>query len=124
MPSKESRLDKVHQSILSDYPDLSHISRDALENQMGTAEIIIFDTRPIVEYEISHIKGAIQIDPDMHAEQFRKKFSQAIKNKHIMLYCSVGRRSSKFGDRIEKTAMMGGGVRCAQFRGRPVWLAQ
>jgi len=103
-------LSKIHQEIISDYPNMSHISRAELENHLTSAGLLILDTRPIKEYNVSHIEGALQVDPDIGPEAFRTKFGKLLKNKKVVIYCSVGRRSSILGDRLHSTALTAGAI--------------
>jgi len=68
---KEKRLDTVHDKIMADYPELRHISRAGLQVWLtkDDANIVLLDTRPLSEYKISHIEGAVQIDPDSTARK-------------------------------------------------------
>lgn len=99
--TKDKRLDKVHQKIKSDYPSLRHVSRGGLQTWLAQDDpsIVVLDTRPLSEYKVSHIQGAIQIDPDSQA---RKLSAVPLDGKTVIVYCSVGRRSSNFATRLER----------------------
>ncbi len=101
-------LDKIHQRIVTDFPKISHISRAELETRLTSGEILILDTRPINEYNVSHIAGARQVDPDISPQLFQAKFGEALKNKRVVVYCSVGRRSTILGARLQSTALNAG----------------
>jgi len=112
-----SPLGKIHQKIVSDYPDMPHISRAELDKNLTSQEFLILDTRPIEEYNVSHIATALQVDPDISPEDFRLKFSKTLKNKRVILYCSVGRRSSNLGDRLKSTALNAGAISVQNMEG-------
>jgi len=62
-------------------------------------EIYILDAREKGEYEISHIPDARYIGYD----KFKKKTVQDIpKDAKVVVYCSVGYRSEKIGEKLEK----------------------
>lgn len=62
-------------------------------------EYTILDARELSEYQVSHIKGAIHIGFDeLNAEQLKK----LDKNKPIAIYCSIGYRSEKVGEKLQK----------------------
>jgi len=115
--ARSTPLDKIHQKIVTDYPDVAHISRAELEGRLTSDGLIIFDTRPLAEYNVSHIPGALQIDPNVSPEEFSTKFSQELKNKQVIVYCSVGRRSSNLGDRIQSLALSAGAVSVQNMEG-------
>ncbi len=63
------------------------------------SEVHIFDARELQEYEISHMAGAKylgynQFDPD--------RLKNIAKSDTIVLYCSVGYRSEKIGEKLKK----------------------
>lgn len=63
------------------------------------SEVHIFDTRSEEEYSISHIPGASFLG----YSSFDSKTIQDIpKTDTIVLYCSVGYRSEKIGERLQK----------------------
>ena len=115
--SRVNSLGKIHKTIVSDYPNISHISRTELAQHLASKGVLILDTRPQEEYEVSHIKGAQQVDPDISAEAFKIQFGNAVKNKKIIVYCSVGRRSSNFGQRLQSTALSAGAVSVQNMEG-------
>ncbi len=61
--------------------------------------IHIFDTRELAEYNVSHIKGAQYLGYD-HFDP--KLLADTPKDETIVLYCSVGYRSEKIGERLQK----------------------
>lgn len=62
-------------------------------------EVHIFDTRNVEEYDVSHIPGAAFLG----YESFDPKILQEVpKNDTIVLYCSVGYRSEKIGEKLLK----------------------
>ena len=108
---------KIHKTIMSDYPNISHISRTELAKSLATDELFILDTRPQEEYEVSHIKGALQVNPDISPEAFKTQFGHAVKNKKVIVYCSVGHRSSNFGQRLQSTALSAGAISVQNMEG-------
>ncbi len=62
-------------------------------------EVYIFDTREWREYEVSHIEGARYLGYD---DFDAKRLQDIPKNAKIVLYCSVGYRSEKIGEKVRK----------------------
>ena len=60
---------------------------------------IILDAREREEYEVSHIKGARYIGYKKFDES---QINDIPKDANIVLYCSIGYRSEKLGERLQK----------------------
>jgi rhodanese-related sulfurtransferase len=72
---------------------------DVEELKNDKDNVIILDAREKEEYDISHIEGAKYIGYN----QFSKKDMKAIpKDAKIVVYCSVGYRSEKIGEQLQK----------------------
>lgn len=110
-------LGKVHQNIVTEFPNMTHISRAEIETRLTSGEILLLDTRPVKEYNVSHIAGALQVDPDISPELFLIKFREALKNKQVVVYCSVGQRSSVLGTRLYSTALSAGAMSVQNMEG-------
>jgi rhodanese-related sulfurtransferase len=72
------------------------ISPNDLKRQ---ANVVILDARERVEYDVSHLPNAIFIGYN----NFEKKALDTIaKDKPIVVYCSIGYRSEKIGEKLKK----------------------
>lgn len=60
--------------------------------------IIVLDAREKTEFKVSHIKGAINVGYDYFKPSSVKKLD---KNAKVIIYCSVGYRSGKIGERLK-----------------------
>ena len=70
-----------------------------LQQGSGKEEVFILDIRSPKEYAISHLKNARMID----YENFDKSDVKDIpKNSRVIVYCSVGYRSERIGERLQK----------------------
>ena len=62
-------------------------------------EVYIFDTRKQEEYDLSHIEGAQYLG----FENFNvQRLGNLPKDSKIVLYCSIGYRSEKIGEKLKK----------------------
>ena len=61
-------------------------------------EVYIFDTRKKEEYDLSHIEGARYLGYEDFDQQ---KLEGLPKNSKIVLYCSIGYRSEKIGEKLQ-----------------------
>ena len=97
--SATAKLEEFHSGLTERYPDVSHVSPDELLNILPD-DTVLFDVREVVEFEVSHIKGAIQVSPSIWASSFVRKYGSQLKDKKVIFYCSVGERSSRLAQRV------------------------
>ncbi|WP_371396136.1 rhodanese-like domain-containing protein [Fretibacter rubidus] len=99
----------IQSDIQTALPDLSHISRADLDAQLTSAPntVVILDTRPAAEFNVSHIEGANRIDPDAAPQSLLSLTD--VRGKDVVLYCSVGWRSSLLGQ-ASKDALLAAGA--------------
>lgn len=106
-PAIEARepftLDVVMQKVRRDYSDVGHISAKALVDMVQREEnVLLIDVRERAEYSVSHLAGAVRADPDMSRSTFLDRFAAEARDKVVVLYCSVGVRSSKLARRVQE----------------------
>lgn len=100
-PNNENEaLRNTHEKIVRNFEGVSHISAASLSD-MAPKEYVLFDVRESEEYDVSHINGAIWVDPDIDAEEFLELYGDRLKGKFVILYCSVGVRSSRIAEQIK-----------------------
>lgn len=89
------KFDKEVSSYLSySIPILSVQDLNKIQN-----DVVILDARELEEYNISHIKNAQHIGYDHFDKEKLKSFN---KNDKIVIYCSIGYRSEKIGEKFKK----------------------
>ncbi|MBE9052635.1 rhodanese-like domain-containing protein [Nostocales cyanobacterium LEGE 11386] len=84
---------------------------------------LVVDARSQAEYEVSHLKSVVHIDP--HAPDFTA-LSAVAKDTPIVVYCSIGYRSAKIAQRLEQEGFSGvfnlnGGIFQWANEGRPIF---
>lgn len=93
--SQNPEFDKVLKDLLSfSVPTVS-----CEELKSNTSKTIILDCREKAEYDISHLKGAIHVGYDNFKAS---SIANLDKNSAIVVYCSVGFRSEKIGERMQR----------------------
>lgn len=60
-------------------------------------KIVLLDTRTKEEFDISHIQGAQFVNYDSYSSQ---DFKRIPKNSKVIVYCSVGYRSERVGEKL------------------------
>ena len=73
----------------------------SVEELKSVENYILLDSRELLEYNVSHIENAIQVGYDKFNA---KKIPTIIKDKSakIIVYCSIGIRSEKIGEKLLK----------------------
>ena len=67
--------------------------------EKGSSHYILLDTREKEEYEVSHLPGAVWTGYDNFQEELLDELD---KDKPVVVYCSVGYRSERIGERMKK----------------------
>ena len=94
------------ESLVDDrFPSVSHISTDSLSRVLANpgSALVLFDTRTRAEFDVSHIPGAVHLDPET------RDFSPLDtlgRDAQIITYCSVGYRSSEMAARLEEAGFV------------------
>lgn len=91
-------LSEIHADIVGDYPTVSHVTADDLTT-IRAENILLLDIREPEEFAVSHLPGAVQIDLDISETALLDRIGD-IQDKEVVVYCSVGRRSSIFAERM------------------------
>lgn len=96
----------VDKMIDSDFPDVQHISTDSLAALLADTTLpapLILDVRKPEEYAVSHLPGAVRVDPDATDFSFLDTVDSG---RTIVAYCSVGYRSSELAKRMEEAGIL------------------
>ena len=93
----QSDFDRKLQSLYKNTVPL--IRSDALLSEISKSDVIILDTRSAVEFEVSHLSGALLLNYDSFKPEDVKNVN---KNARIVVYCSVGYRSERIGEQLIK----------------------
>ena len=94
-------LQTIHQDIVQSYQGLEHLDAQQF-SELDPSQTIVFDVREEGEFEVSHLPNAIWVPPDFDAQEFIEDYGDAIAGKQAVFYCSVGRRSSEFAQRVRQ----------------------
>jgi rhodanese-related sulfurtransferase len=74
------------------------ISVDSLANIEQAKKPILLDTRAKAEFDVSHLSGAKWVDYETFTPEMVKDIG---KDQPIVVYCSVGYRSEKIGEKLK-----------------------
>lgn len=98
--SPEVELKTMTRRISTEFSEVSRISTADLAAWMADSTRQppqLIDVREPAEYVVSHLPGATQVNPDATVEQI---FSRVDPARPIVVYCSVGYRSSILAKRL------------------------
>ena len=95
------------------------VSSDSLAARLarGDSTLLVFDTRPLKEYDVSRLRDAIRVDPDLGVEEFLAVHGQGLSGRDLIFYCSVGYRSSGVVQRVMSAAQEMGARSVSNLRG-------
>ncbi len=85
----------VDRMVRSHFPEVPQISTDSLAARLtapGLPTPLLLDVRAEDEFAVSHLRGAVRVDPDAPDLAFLDTLARDVP---IVAYCSVGYRSSK-----------------------------
>lgn len=115
LSSIEKLIAREHPVPAISYHELIRLSEtDSLQ---PLQQYILFDVREQNEYETSHLRNAIRIDPDLEADKFVELYNRELNNKNLIFYCSVGYRSSIFLEKVKSLAQKNGALSLANLKG-------
>mmetsp|Transcript_39506 Transcript_39506/g.82897 ORF Transcript_39506/g.82897 Transcript_39506/m.82897 type:complete len:185 (+) Transcript_39506:149-703(+) len=99
-------------TVRAKFPGATQMSTSELEKRLaGGDEVVLVDTREKLEFQVSHLPGAVHVDPNAPREELvaavqravdvRAADSDAQSSLDVVCYCSVGWRSSKVVEAIQ-----------------------
>ena len=96
-----SPLPVIDQELRANFPDVASIKASELQKQLGGGKHpIILDVREREEFAVSHLRGAVRIDPEAELDDVLRAIGSDPKDRDIIVYCSVGVRSTKLAERV------------------------
>ena len=92
-----SPLDLLERRLARQFPKVANLQPETMQSLVGkkAGEIVVIDVRETSEFGVSHLPGAVRVNPDISQKRFLARFARAARGKTVILYCSVGYRSSK-----------------------------
>lgn len=92
----------VERMIERDYPAAQPLSTDSLHTWLEDETVsspVLLDVRKAEEYAVSHLEGAIRVDPNTTDFTFLADYTRETL---IVAYCSVGYRSAAIAERLQE----------------------
>jgi rhodanese-related sulfurtransferase len=107
----------VDAQLTARYADLPTVDTDALADWLDNpnadtsgAAPLLLDARSEAEYAVSHLPGAIRVDPDAGVEAWRAAVAGAragdpAGERPVVVYCSVGLRSARVAQGLRESGV-------------------
>lgn len=101
------------------WPEVSQLPREQMSAILAASGdgAVLFDVREADEYTVSHLPGAVRVDPGVTREEFLARHGAALSGKTAVFYCSVGVRSSLLADRVREGLSRAGAAGVYNLRG-------
>jgi rhodanese-related sulfurtransferase len=128
--SNDMKWSAVESMIRANIGDVPQITTDSLAARLDadppadsatSRPVLLLDARQPEEYAVSHLPGAVRVDPDATSFPELDSISQ---DRPIVVYCSVGYRSADVTKRLREKGYAASNLRGSIFRwaneGRPV----
>lgn len=112
--AEKGDLARVERLVERRYDDIPHEPAQAASGRAGT--FLLVDVREAEEYAVSHIAGAVRIDPDASAEEAMAVIAPLRAGRPVLFYCSVGVRSSELAERTQQ-ALAAEGAQSVNLKG-------
>ncbi|MCH9808122.1 MAG: rhodanese-like domain-containing protein [Alphaproteobacteria bacterium] len=109
-PGRISSLSVIENVLKITYRDVAQIKPEQLL-ELGNDGLppILLDVREADEFAVSHIKGAIRIAPGASREEVLDAAGD-VDGRSIVVYCSVGARSSTLARKVQQSLKTNGAV--------------
>ncbi len=112
----------VDRQVAARFSDVPLVSTGALAARLATDDApLLLDARTPEEYAVSHLPGAVRVDPDADADALAAAVGGA---ERVVVYCSVGVRSAAVAERLRQQGVEASNLEGSIFRwageGRPV----
>ncbi len=101
----EGAFEKMKQLVRKRFPQVSQLSTAELAEWLkdrSRPQPILLDVRTAEEFRVSHLPGAIRVDPSAKAAELIPVMQRG---SPVVTYCSVGYRSSALAERLSKAGV-------------------
>ncbi len=79
---------------------VAHVTPAYVAEGRSKRVIYLFDVRTPEEFAVSHLPGAVRLDPGMAPEAFLARYGDRLEQGEVVFYCSVGRRATRLAESV------------------------
>ncbi|MDT8398566.1 MAG: rhodanese-like domain-containing protein [Pseudomonadales bacterium] len=93
------------EASLAQGSEIMHIPTAAFAEKLAASDSgpVLFDVRNPDEFAVSHLPGAIRIDPETAGTAFLEQYGGLLETDEVIFYCSTGRRSTALAEEVAQT---------------------
>ena len=98
----------IERDVRTHYPDVPTISTDRLGAWLADdarRAPVLLDAREPDEYAVSHLPGAVRVDPDAGVDALLTSVLRDAAGRPVVVYCSVGLRSGSVAQRLTRAGV-------------------
>lgn len=93
-------LENVREEVKATFPSVKQLSTSALAVRLANRDsLVLLDVREPQEYAVSHLPGAVRVDPKPVETSIAP--ANDLTGKTVVFYCSVGVRSSRLAQKLQ-----------------------
>lgn len=105
-------LDSVREQVRRNYSTVEQLPTGTFAQTLAQRpDILLLDVREELEYAVSHIPGAVRVDPGTWRWEFLRRYGDKARGKTVIFYCSVGVRSSRLAASVQAALKEEGAIR-------------
>jgi rhodanese-related sulfurtransferase len=113
----QAALNRYEGELARRFDGISHVTAEQVEALKSAGRALLVDTRPAREFAVGHVPGAMQIDPGSTLPEVAARLSPLVAGRTVVLYCSVGYRSSRAVGRWRDLLLQAGADAVVNLRG-------
>jgi rhodanese-related sulfurtransferase len=111
-------LGTLEKQLAGKFDTITHVIPEQLEAlQNDTGALLLLDVREESEHKVASLPGAERVDPSIRVDEFLSRFGDRVAGRQVVLFCSVGYRSSVAAARLRKALEARGARGVVNLRG-------
>ena len=101
---RDATLGAVEATVRSQFPGVPTVTTDQLALALvdSASAPLLLDARQPDEYAVSHLPGALRINPDARGQDLAAAVAAIPDGRDVVVYCSVGYRSAGLVQRLRE----------------------
>lgn len=111
-------LAQVERDVERQFSEIGHLATATLAERIGQgAPIILYDVREEAEFAVSHLNGALRLEPGLTHAAALQTIGARTRGRTAVFYCAVGQRSSRMARQVRNALLSSGALGVDNLRG-------